>query len=238
MDKFQIETSQNVGIHQNVASIVDRMLAFLLDTVVIVVYYILVFWILVSLDLNPRDSWALFLLASLPGFLYYLLMETFTDGKTLGKYALQTRVVKLDGSKPAFSNYFLRWILRIIEVSLTSGGGAVLAILLSGKGQRLGDMAAGTTVISEKHTVQLSDTLHEEIPLQYQPTYPQVTVFTDWEMQEIKSMFEGAKRNNQHIVILRLSDQIEKVLELKAKEKPFEFVQKVILDYNYYTQNT
>ncbi|XLS27757.1 RDD family protein [Flavobacteriaceae bacterium M23B6Z8] len=237
MDKFQIETSQNVGIHQNVASIVDRMLAFLLDTTVIVLYYILVFWILVSLDLNMSDSWALFLLASLPGFLYYLLMETFTDGKTLGKYALQTRVVKLDGSKPAFSNYFLRWILRIVEVSLTSGGGAVLSILLSGKGQRLGDMAAGTTVISEKHTVRLSDTLHEEVPLQYQPGYPQVTVFTDLEMQEIKSMFEDAKRHNQHIVILRLSDQIERVLEVKAKEKPLEFVQKVILDYNYYTQN-
>ncbi|WP_340198926.1 RDD family protein [Ascidiimonas sp. W6] len=237
MDKFQIETSQNVGIHQNVASIIDRMLAFLLDTVVIISYYILIFWILVSLDLNPGDQWALFLLASLPGFLYYLILETFTDGKTVGKFVVKTRVVKLDGSKPAFSNYFLRWILRVIEVTLTSGGGAVLTILLNGKGQRLGDIAAGTTVISEKHLFKLSDTLHEEIPLDYQPRYPQVTLFTDLEIQEIKTMYESALKHGNHNVIVKLSHQIQKILEVKSSETPLEFVKKIISDYNYYTQS-
>lgn len=237
MDKFQIETSQNVGIQQNVASIIDRMLAFLLDTVVIISYYILIFWILISLDLNASDQWALFLLASLPGFLYYLIVETFTNGKTIGKFVMKIRVVKLDGSKPAFSNYFLRWLLRVIEITLTSCGGAVLTILLNGKGQRLGDVAAGTTVISEKHLIKLSDTLHQEISSNYQPTYPQVTVFTDIEIQEIKVLYESAHKHGNHNVILKLSHQIQKVLEVKSTETPIEFVKKVISDYNYYTQN-
>jgi uncharacterized RDD family membrane protein YckC len=237
MDKFQIETSQNVGIHQNVAGITDRMLAFLIDSMVILSYYILIIWILAALDLDLRDFWALYLLASLPGFLYYLLLETFTNGKTVGKYILQTRVVKLDGSKPAFSNYFLRWLLRFVEVTLTSCGVATITILLNGKGQRLGDIAAGTAVISEKHNVQLSDTLHEEIPVDYQPSYPQVTVFTDKDMREIKNIFKDAQKYRNHEVILKLSSQIEKVLEIKTSETPLEFVEKVIMDYNYYTQN-
>jgi uncharacterized RDD family membrane protein YckC len=237
MDKFQIETSQNVGIHQNVAGITDRMLAFLIDSMVILSYYILIIWILAALDLDLRDFWALYLLASLPGFLYYLLLETFTNGKTVGKYILQTRVVKLDGSKPAFSNYFLRWLLRFVEVTLTSCGVATITILLNGKGQRLGDIAAGTAVISEKHNIQLSDTLHEEIPVDYQPSYPQVTVFTDKDMREIKNIFKDAQKYRNHEVILKLSSQIEKVLEIKTSETPLEFVEKVIMDYNYYTQN-
>jgi uncharacterized RDD family membrane protein YckC len=237
MDKFQIETSQNVGIHQNVAGITDRMLAFLIDSMVILSYYILIIWILAALDLDLRDFWALYLLASLPGFLYYLLLETFTNGKTVGKYILQTRVVKLDGSKPAFSNYFLRWLLRFVEVTLTSCGVATITILLNGKGQRLGDIAAGTAVISEKHNIQLSDTLHEEIPVDYQPSYPQVTVFTDRDMREIKNIFKDAQKYRNHEVILKLSSQIEKVLEIKTSETPLEFVEKVIMDYNYYTQN-
>ena len=237
MDKFQIETSQNVGIHQNVAGIIDRMLAYLVDSMVIVSYYILAFWILITLKLDLEESWALFLIASLPGFLYYLLLETFTDGKTVGKYVLQIRVVKIDGSKPAFSNYFLRWLLRIIDVTLTSCGGAVLTILLNGKGQRLGDIAAGTTVISEKHTISIDDTLHEEIPADYNPLYPQVITFNDKEIQEIKSIFKEAKRYGNHNVILKLSIRIEEVLDIKTKHTPLEFIDRVITDYNYYTQN-
>jgi uncharacterized RDD family membrane protein YckC len=237
MDKFQIETSQNVGIHQNVAGITDRMLAFLIDSMVILSYYILIIWILAALDLDLRDFWALYLLASLPGFLYYLLLEPLQTVKTVGKYILQTRVVKLDGSKPAFSNYFLRWLLRFVEVTLTSCGVATITILLNGKGQRLGDIAAGTAVISEKHNIQLSDTLHEEIPVDYQPSYPQVTVFTDKDMREIKNIFKDAQKYRNHEVILKLSSQIEKVLEIKTSETPLEFVEKVIMDYNYYTQN-
>lgn len=236
MDKFQIETSQNVGIQQNVAGIVDRMLAFMVDSLVIFFYFIFIFWILVALELEPSDSWTLYLLASLPAFLYYLLFETFTNGKTAGKYLVNIRVVKLDGSKPTFSSYFLRWILRFVEVTLTFCGGAVFTILLNGKGQRLGDIAAGTTVISERRKITLAETLHEEIDPTYQPTYPQVTVFSDGEMQEIKSIFENAKKHANHQVIIKLRYQIEKVMDVKTEETAMDFIQKVILDFNYYTQ--
>ncbi|PIF00522.1 MAG: transporter [Maribacter sp.] len=236
MEQFQIETAQNIGINQNTAHLGDRMLAYLIDSFVILAYTILMIVMLVAMDIDFGDMWALYMLMGLPAFLYYLLLETFMDGKTIGKGLMKIRVVKLDGSKPGFSSYFVRWILRVIDVSLTSGGLAVLMILIRGNGQRIGDVAAGTTVISEKRRVGLKDTLLSELPEDYVPKYPQVTVFDDRGMQTIKELYGRARRNGDHQVILLLSDQIRKVAQITTEEEPFHFVDTVIKDYSYYTQ--
>ena len=237
MDEFQIETAQNVGINQNVASIGDRMFGYLIDSAVILLYVILIIMLLVSLDLDMGDTWALYLLVSLPAFLYYVLLETFFDGKTIGKSVMKTRVVKLDGSKPSFANYFVRWILRIVDVVLTSGGAAALTILLKGNGQRIGDIAAGTTVISERYKLTIDDTLIKQIPVDYVPTYSQVTVLSDSDMQTIKNLYDEALRKGNHNIILNLHHRLVNVMAVETSEKPIDFVAKVIKDYNYYTQN-
>lgn len=237
MDEFQIETAQNVGINQNVANIGDRMLGYLIDSAVILFYVIASILLLVALDLDMGDTWAIYLLVNLPAFLYYVLLETFWDGKTIGKSAMSTRVVKLDGSKPSFANYFVRWILRIVDVVLTSGGAAVLTILIKGNGQRIGDIAAGTTVISEKKKVTINDTILKEIPVGYVPTYSQVTVLNDEDIQKVKNLYDDAVLKGNHNIILNLHHRLIKVMAVEPKEKPVDFIAKVIKDYNYYTQN-
>jgi len=236
MEQFQIETAQNITIDQNTSHLGERMLAYIIDSFIVVVYTILVFVFLASLDVDIEDQWAFYLILSLPAFFYYLLFETLMDGRTIGKGAMNLRVVKLDGSKPNFGNYFVRWALRIIDVSLTSGGGAVLTILIRGKGQRLGDIAAGTTVISEKKRVSLSDTLLRELPDDYQPTFPQVTVFKDQEMQTIKELYDKSKRNGNQNIIVSLDKRIKEVLGVQTSLEPIDFVDVIIKDYNYYTQ--
>ncbi|MDC6389999.1 RDD family protein [Maribacter sp. PR1] len=236
MEQFQIETAQNISIAQNTAHLGDRMLAYIIDSLIIVIYYVLMIWVLLALDVDPGDQWAIYMLLSLPAFLYYLLLETFMDGKTIGKSFLKIRVVKLDGTKPVFSSYFIRWILRILDIMLSSGGVAVFTILIRGKGQRVGDIAAGTTVISEKRKVFLKDTLLRDVPENYTPKFPQVTVFKDSEMQTIKNLFDNAKRNGNHRVILSLNNRIKKVTDITSDLQPMEFVDIVIKDYSYYTQ--
>ena len=56
-------------------------------------------------------------------------------------------------------------------------------------------------------------------------------------MQTIKNLYDTAKRNGQHNVILELHDRLVKVMQVVPNEKPFDFVGIVIKDYNYYTQN-
>lgn len=236
MDNFQIETAQNIGIQQKVAGIGDRILAFLVDTFLLVAYGILSSLSIAGLGLEGGDLWVYYLIVGLPVFLYYLLFEGFNNGQTPGKSALQIRVVKLDGSRPRFSQYIIRWLLRIIDITLASGGVAVVTILLNGKGQRLGDMAAGTTVISEKKQMSLSRTLLVDIPENYSPRYPQVSLLKDKDIQSIKNLYQNARKNGEHKIILSLSKKISEILEVEPKESPTEFVKIVIQDYNYYTQ--
>lgn len=237
MKDFQIETAQNIGITQNVAHLGDRLIGYIIDSLIILFYSIAVILLLVALDVDGRDQWSVYLIATLPAFLYYVLLETFWDGKTVGKYVQQTRVVKLDGSKPNFGNYLVRWLLRIVDVVMTLGGVAVLTILIRGNGQRLGDLAAGTTVISERRNIDVSDTLLKELPADYVPTFSQVTMLSDADMQTIKSLYEEALKNGHHNVILNLHARLCKIMEVETKLTPREFVHTVIGDYNYFTQN-
>ena len=237
MEQFQIETAQNITISQNAAHLGDRMVAFLIDTFIVICYIILSIVLLLSLDVEMNDAWAIYMVLNLPALLYYLLFETLMNGQSIGKKLMKIRVVKLDGSKPTFSSYMIRWVLRILDVTLSSGGVAVLTILIRGNGQRVGDIAAGTTVISEKQKVFLRDTLLRELPEDYKPSFPQVTVFKDREMQTIKELFDVSKRKGDHNVILSLSNQIKKVTHISTDLKPLDFVDLVIKDYNYYTQN-
>lgn len=237
MKEFQIETAQNVAIIQNAANIMDRMWAYLIDSFIIYFYLFATILLLVLLELDFRDTWAIYLLVSLPAFLYYVLLETFWNGQTVGKNLMKIRVVKLDGSKPTFANYLVRWLLRIIDVVLTSGGLAALVILLKGNGQRIGDIAAQTTVISEKRKVTIKDTIIRDIEPDYVPTYSQVTLFKDSEIQTIKNLFDEAKRNGNHNVILKLFIKVKDIMEIEPEEQPIAFLDTVIKDYNYYTQN-
>jgi len=236
MDKFQIETAQNVNIVQNVAGVGERILAFIIDFFVLVFYVIIVSIIYAATGLGTDSDFLLIMTIGLPLFLYHLLWEMFWDGRSPGKAVMKLRVVKVDGSKPAFSSYLLRWLLRIIDISLTSGALALITILFNGRGQRLGDIAATTTVISEKRTMDLSRTILMDIPEGYVPTYPQVTVFSDREMQTIKSVFMEAKRMGSHNVVLKLAEQVTTVMEATTEETPIKFLDTVIKDYNFYTQ--
>lgn len=239
MDNFQIETAQNVSIYQNVASIGERLLAFLIDGVILFAYWLVSLYLLAKFGVDSQstgDVWAYYLVLGLPVFLYHLLFETFMDGKSPGKAALKIRVVKLDGSKPGFGSYVARWIMRIVDISITSGGVAVVSILMTERGQRLGDMAAGTTVISERKRAKLSDSLLVDIPENYVPTYPQVTVFDDSDVQLIKTLYTDAKRNGNHNVIIKLAERLKEKMDVTPEEHNISFVERVLADYNYYTQ--
>jgi uncharacterized RDD family membrane protein YckC len=82
---------------------------------------------------------------------YYLLLEGFT-GFTVGKLLSGIRVVNSRGDKPSFLQGFVRTALRLLEVNPLILGGlpAVIAATMSSKGQRLGDMLAGTYVVCKE----------------------------------------------------------------------------------------
>ena len=237
MDDFQIETAQNITISQQVAHLTTRLGSYLIDRLIIAGYGFFVVLIMSVLDFKHGfDAWIIYLLLGLPILFYSLIFEVLMNGQTPGKQFNKIRVVKLDGSKPTFSSYLLRWMLHIIDFTISSGSVAVLSILATGKGQRLGDMAGGTTVISEKKRVTLNNHMVTEIPDTYIPNFPQVTILRDTDIQTIKNVYYSAKNNHNHEVISKLQLKIIALTQIKSDLTAMDFIETVLKDYAYYTQ--
>lgn len=81
---------------------------------------------------------------------YPVTMETLTRGRSLGKMAMGLRVVSDDGSPERFRQALFRALAAVIEIWGLTGSPAVICSLLSPRGKRLGDIFAGTVVISER----------------------------------------------------------------------------------------
>jgi uncharacterized RDD family membrane protein YckC len=83
-------------------------------------------------------------------FLYFFLQEALS-GKTVGKRGGRVRVVALDGSAPTIQQLAIRNALRCFDVLPMLYASGLISLMWTGPGQRqrLGDRAAGTTVILE-----------------------------------------------------------------------------------------
>jgi uncharacterized RDD family membrane protein YckC len=237
MNNFQIETAHNVKISQNIASIGDRIAASAIDFMIFYFYGIFVVILLISSNIRVDDDkmMILYSIILIPIIVYHLLFEYFMDGQSPGKRLVKIKVVKLDGSKAGFSNYLLRWMFRIIDTPIFGIVG-IITFLVNGKGQRVGDIVAGTTVISLKEEKQDKNAFIE-IKEDYVPTYDSVTFFSDDDILKIKDIYINAIRTKNHRLLKQLREKVEHKLNLQSDMNDIQFVKTIIKDYYFYTQN-
>lgn len=73
-----------------------------------------------------------------------LIIETLSNGRSLGKLVFGLRIVRLDGGAIALRHALVRALVGAAELYLTSGGMAALTGMLTRRSQRVGDLLAGT----------------------------------------------------------------------------------------------
>ncbi len=231
METVRIDTSQNVAIEYNVASIVSRGLASVLDWLVLAGYTVLFLQIVQWLDLDGLPNWFYMLGLGIPWTFYNLLFEIFMDGKSIGKRTMNLKVARLDGGQPGLGHYLMRWVLRPIDAAAMIGA---VVILFNGRGQRIGDIAAGTTVISLKKRVTLADTLLVEIPADHKPMYGEVVRMNDAHARLLKRVLGNTSIRRPKLVA-QLAERLKEELHLTSEQPPEELLRTVLLDYVYLT---
>ncbi len=241
MEYIQINTSQNVKIRFLQASIGLRMLAFFIDWVIKGAYLFLLFWILGKLNFWNlfHDNWskiAASIIVTLPVTFYTLFFEAIIEGQTPAKKWLKIKVIKIDGYQAKFSDYLIRWFFALVDFYFSSGAVAIISIIVSKKGQRLGGLASGTTVINLKNKVNLNHTILEEISEEYQVKFPNVLILNDQDVQIIKTQFSKASQNRDYAIIRKLAEKITEVTQSQqGSMNDMEFIKTVLKDYNYLT---
>jgi len=246
MSELSIVTTQNVNISFKTASVGTRIVSELLDMLVKIAYVVVIIYVFFYLldirrlyaGADPWTEGAIMMLFGLPVMLYSLLQESLMEGQTFGKKIMKIKVIKIDGYQAGFGDYLIRWIFRIVELGIGSGVIGMVAILVSNKSQRLGDMAAGTAVISLKRNINIDHTILQEIDEGYVPIYPLVIKLSDNDVRIIKETFESALRVEDFKLIYQLREKIESVTGIKNQSgNDSDFIRTVLKDYNYYTRN-
>lgn len=247
MSELSITTTQNVKINFKAASAGERIGSYFIDLVIKIAYCLVVYWIFfywLNLDRLFRnlDQWSvmtIILVFYFPVVIYSITLESIFEGQTIGKKLIKIKVVKIDGYQAGFSDYLMRWFFRLIDITILNGIIALITVVSSKKGQRLGDMVAGTAVITLKNKIDISHTILEEIGETYVPTYPLVIKLSDNDMRIIKETFQRAEAKNDYEIIYKLVHKIESVTGIKNQSigEPAGFIRTVLKDYNFYTQN-
>ena len=234
--RLEIQTAQNVALAVAPAGLGERILAWLADIVIVAGYVWMMAWLLSELDAGTPG----FILGiGLPVLLYHLLFEIFFEGQTPGKLAMKIRVARLDGAQPTLGQYAMRWLLRFVDVTFTSGVGAVISIAVTQRAQRLGDLAAGTTVVRRRRRVRLAEVRYPTAPPGYQPTYLGAEDLSDADVRTLRAVLvrtrlAGRRDAGARRLAERAKRAVEKRLGLDRQPMPPEaFLVAIVRDHTF-----
>ena len=256
MSIIQIATAFNIDLEFEIAEFHKRLLAYILDFVLLIIFlfsmkYLLYTGFLLELEENMGLD---ILVISLPMLLYSLLTELWMNGQTVGKKLMGIRVISLEGGEPTLGQFILRWITKFFEwpflfgyiafsnsnvfaytfITGLFGIAVVIIISVSPKSQRLGDMIAGTVVVNAKSALTVADTVFMNInKTDYKVMFPEVMRLSDRDINTIKSVLQQAGKRNNYDMCHRVALKIKEVLNIHSDLYVDQFLEKLLEDYNY-----
>ena len=242
MQTIEITTTQNVTIEYELAGLRERFFGMLIDTIIIGFIWIAIALIASATRLFESSfmSQAVSVFPFWFLIIYNMVCETFLNGQTFGKRSQGTKVVRIDGKPISLSDHLLRSVLLLADYVFSGGVIGALLISTTDKRQRLGDMAAGTTVIkiSNNRRFGLYDILNINTLNNYTPQYAEVRQLSEEDMLFIKSIILRYQqyRNSAHEeAVDALYDHLKKVLDIKIDlpytNQRIDFFKTLIKDY-------
>lgn len=242
MEGVHINTSQNVTIDFNLATIGNRIAARFLDWIFIFIYLVIFFIIIYVLTSNDfyfeheMLNMVLYVIMILPVVFYSLWAPYFMQGQTFGKKILKIKIVKADGAEATFGTYFIRWLLNVVDSLFYSSVG-LITMASTKKRQRVADLVAHTVVITTRQQINFDQTILYNLEENYQPIFSQVLQLSDKDVQIIRTSLDFAKKNRDYELIKKLRNKIESVInEYKLEMSDVDYVDTVIKDYQYFSQ--
>ena len=264
MSVIRVTTNFNIDLEFEAAPFYKRMLAWLLDTVVLFIFAMVMLRMIYSTsgELGEHTSWMTLAFVGIPYLTYHLISEILMKGQSIGKKIMRIRVVTENGGTPGIGQYLIRWLIRttdlmVIYVVLTVPAAARTAdmqyfwqvgipffmlvadvILANSRNQqRLGDMLAHTFVINTTRQRSIDETVFLEVAETYVPSFPQVMQLSDRDINALKGILDAARKRNDYNLAEMASQKIRNHLKINTTLPPFDFLQTLLQDYNYLSAN-
>jgi uncharacterized RDD family membrane protein YckC len=238
MKNIEIKTTQNVVLQYELAELRDRIIAFLIDFVCVIVAISILSFIGNALFLLYGAANTIFEYFLFSIFVFYsLAFEVWNNGQSIGKMAMRIQVIKTVGGRATLSDYAARWIFRMIDVYFSIGGVASILIASSAKAQRLGDIVANTAVVklTAGMNFNLKDLLSIHSQDSYRPEFVQAKQLQEEDVLLIKTTLDRSRiyKNDAHYeTVDLLAQKIKQVLSLENVQMDnVRFLTTILRDY-------
>jgi uncharacterized RDD family membrane protein YckC len=140
-----------------------RVLAALIDLLIVGAGYAVILAAAGKLDSTSGAGGALAAVGIGWALYYYFACET-GSGQTVGKRALNIRVVRTDGAPAGMREIGIRTVLRLVDGLFLYAVGLVVMLVTRERRGRLGDLAGGTMIVSADKPARVVDMSAPEAP--------------------------------------------------------------------------
>ncbi|HEY0677381.1 MAG TPA: RDD family protein [Chitinophagaceae bacterium] len=233
----KLDTGFNIEVEFPITPFHKRLFAWVIDLMILLSYLWLADLLLTKTvgQMWGRHGWLL-VVYSLPFFLYHLLLEISLNGQSIGKKAMNIKVITLEGGQPSISQYLIRWMFRLFDMGFFFLP-AFFSVILSSRSQRVGDIVAGTIIIDTRARTSWEDTIFTEVETSYRPRYREVMQLSDRDINTLKSIIETVRKRGDTDLAYRISERIQGKLNVQTDQEPYDFLVTLLKDYNYYATN-
>jgi uncharacterized RDD family membrane protein YckC len=244
MSKIIVKTSFNIDLSFETAAFYQRFVAWLIDIIIMGGYLLFMLFMFNLFNAfsghsssSDKSDWYnvsfLQLIIVSPIFVYHVLSELLLNGQSIGKKVMKIKVISDTGINASLDQYLLRWLLRIVDFSLSCYLIGFFTVIGNKQNKRLGDLVAGTLIVKTTQSYDLNDTVFREVESGYVPVYTNVLKLSDRDMNVIKSILDNSIKNDNIDLAERAADKIRQVLNITQYKHPFEFLETILKDYNY-----
>lgn len=243
MNHVSVNTSQNISIDYDVAGLGERIGARMIDYLLFFFIFLLAALILPSLGEGFDDAVTIILMIVFGSlFVFYdLLCETIFNGQSVGKRILKIKVISLDGYQPSLGQYFLRWLFRLVDFTLTAQVGGLICVAVTSDKQRIGDIVAGTTLIKTVPRTNLDAVVFRPVvdSESYTPLIPAVALLSDQDINLVHEVMHNFNKSGNNMLVYKMARKAADVMQVDIPEgmDEWQFLQQLVKDYNYVTAN-
>ncbi|MNK38472.1 RDD family protein [compost metagenome] len=242
METIKINTSQHVEIDYPVAGLGERVAAYLLDLVLFsfIYFFAIIALAIIGIQGSFQNSTVvvLIIIFAVCYVFYDLLCEVAFNGQSLGKKLLKIKVVSLDGGQASIGQYFIRWVFRIADFTLTGNLLGFISVAVSQKKQRIGDLVAGTTLIRTVPATKIEHiAFHPVEDEEYTPSFPNVVMLSDQDIELVHEVVRTYYTTYNTQLIYQMAAKVASHLAITIPEgmNEMQFLKTISSDYIYLT---
>lgn len=249
-EKVEVKTPEYVSLKFEAAGLGSRAAALIIDQTILfgvsLLLLALTFFGIWGFDMyldlafvSPYLLFGLLIVLFILNWGYFVVLEYFWTGKTIGKKILGIHVMQDNGHRVTLLSSVIRNLLRLIDSLPTSYVLGMILVYAHPKHKRLGDIVAGTIVVHERRAKKTRMSRHDKEIRRRNLKIDDVTI-EEWELKQLGekewTLLKGYAERFTNLPLSKRNELTKKLVEilfpkvgLSKEKKTYEQLENMLL---------